>query len=138
VFDLMVNMLEERLSTLPTNISLYKYHLNSMGGKHLFCKGLPLKCTRNFLTFANTTAIAYRKNLEAPDNFSPICNNSCVCKRQKITSIILVPLLLRHYLCTVPPFYACPLYKCHRKSECTRGILHQKRPFSPTYSTTNN
>jgi len=42
--------------------------------------------TRNFLTFANTTAIAYRKNLEAPGNFSPICNSSCVCKRQKITS----------------------------------------------------
>jgi len=36
-------MLEERLSTLPTNISLY--HLHSMGGKHLFCEGLPLKCT---------------------------------------------------------------------------------------------
>ena len=42
--------------------------------------------TRNFLTFANTTDIAYRKNLEAPGNFSPICNSSCVCKRQKITS----------------------------------------------------
>ena len=27
------------------------------------------KCTRNFLTFANTTAIAYRQNLEAPVNF---------------------------------------------------------------------
>ena len=39
----MVNMLEERLSTLPTNISLY--HLHSMGGNHLFCEGLPLKCT---------------------------------------------------------------------------------------------
>jgi len=25
--------------------------------------------TRNFLTFANTTAIAYRQNLEAPVNF---------------------------------------------------------------------
>jgi len=47
-----------------------------------------LRYTRNFLTFANTTAIAYRKNLEAPGNFSPICNSSCVCKRQKITSIV--------------------------------------------------
>jgi len=28
-------------------------------------------------------------------------------------------------------------YKCHRKSECTRGVLHQKQPISPTYSTTN-
>ena len=27
--------------------------------------------TRNFLTFANTTAIAYRQNLEAPGNFRP-------------------------------------------------------------------
>ena len=29
------------------------------------------RCTRNFLTFANTTAIAYRQNLEAPGNFRP-------------------------------------------------------------------
>ena len=28
-----------------------------------------LLSTRNFLTFANTTAIAYRQNLEAPVNF---------------------------------------------------------------------
>jgi len=39
----LVNMLEERLSTLPTNISFY--HLHSMGRKHLFCQCLPLKCT---------------------------------------------------------------------------------------------
>ena len=29
----------------------------------------PTTSTRNFLTFANTTAIAYRQNLEAPVNF---------------------------------------------------------------------
>jgi len=44
--------------------------------------------TRNFLTFANTTAIAYRQNLAAPVNFSPLCNSSCVRKRQKITSTV--------------------------------------------------
>ena len=31
------------------------------------------------------------KNLEAPTDFSPICNSSCVHKRQKITSTRVYP-----------------------------------------------
>jgi len=41
---------------------------------------------RNFLIFANTTAIAYSEDFEAPGYFLPICNGGCVRKRQKITS----------------------------------------------------
>jgi len=42
--------------------------------------------TGKFLMFASTTAIVYQ-TLEAPGNFSHICNNSWVRKRQKLTSI---------------------------------------------------
>ena len=42
--------------------------------------------TRNFLTFVNTTAIAYHRNPEALVDFLPIWNSGCVHKRQKITS----------------------------------------------------
>ncbi|RPA89580.1 hypothetical protein L873DRAFT_622002 [Choiromyces venosus 120613-1] len=35
--------------------------------------------TRNFLTFVNTTAIAYRRNLEAPAHFLPMCNTGSSC-----------------------------------------------------------
>jgi len=31
----------------------------------------------------------------------------------------------------------CISYMCHRKSECTGAILHQKRPISHTYSSTD-
>jgi len=34
--------------------------------------------TRNFLTFVNTTAIAYHQNHEALTDFLPICNSSRV------------------------------------------------------------
>ena len=30
------------------------------------------------MTFVNTSAIAYRQNHEAPINFLPVCNSSCV------------------------------------------------------------
>ena len=33
------------------------------------------------------TAIACYRNIEVPGNFLPICNSSCVRKRQKITSM---------------------------------------------------
>ena len=42
--------------------------------------------TRNFLTFVNTTAIAYHQNHETLTDCLPICNRSRVYKRQKITS----------------------------------------------------
>jgi len=48
------------------------------------------RCTRNFLTFVNTTAIAYHQNHDALTDFLPICNSSRVYKRQKITSTVLV------------------------------------------------
>jgi len=47
-------------------------------------------CTRNFLTFVNTTAIGYHRNPEAQTDFLPTCNNSCVYKRQKITSTVVL------------------------------------------------
>jgi len=43
--------------------------------------------TRNFLTFANTAAIAYGREIARSLNILVACNNSRVCKRQKITSI---------------------------------------------------
>ena len=49
--------------------------------------------TCNFLTFVHTTAIAYHQNHEALIDFLPICNSSCVHKRQKITSMI-------HWICS--------------------------------------
>jgi len=42
--------------------------------------------TRNFLTFANTTAIAYGRKVARSLKIFAVCNSSRVCKRQKITS----------------------------------------------------
>ena len=53
----------------------------------IFWWALCKTCTCNFLTFANMTAIACHRNIEVPGNFLPICNSSCVRKRQKITSM---------------------------------------------------
>jgi len=43
-------------------------------------------CTRDFLPFMNTTAIAYHQNREVLTDFLPVCISRCVHKRQKITS----------------------------------------------------
>jgi len=53
--------------------------------------------TRNFLTFVNTTAIAYGQKPAAPADFLPICNSSRVYKRQKITSTIQILPPSEHY-----------------------------------------
>ena len=42
--------------------------------------------TRNVLTFVNTTTIACHQNPEALANSLPVCNSSCIHKRQDITS----------------------------------------------------
>ncbi|RPB04031.1 hypothetical protein L873DRAFT_45850 [Choiromyces venosus 120613-1] len=42
--------------------------------------------TRNFLTFVNTTAIAYGQKIGRSLKILMVCNSSCVHKRQKITS----------------------------------------------------
>ena len=56
------------------------------------CTSRAQHCTRNFLTFVNTTAIACYQNIAAPGNFLPVCNSSRVYKRQKITSTDCRPL----------------------------------------------
>jgi len=61
--------------------------------------------TRNFLTFANTTAIAYHQNLAALGTFLPVCNSSCVRKHQKIT--------------TIPNLHTRVLTSLHSSSYCT-------------------
>ena len=48
-----------------------------------------LVCTRNFLTFANTTAIAYGRKAARSLKIFAVCNSGRVCKRQKITSSLL-------------------------------------------------
>ena len=45
--------------------------------------------TRNVLTFLNTTTIAYQ-NHAAPEYFLPVCNSSCVHKRQDTPSTVQV------------------------------------------------
>jgi len=45
-----------------------------------------VKCTRNFLTFVNTTAIAYGQKNDQSLRILVACNSSRVYKRQKITS----------------------------------------------------
>jgi len=42
--------------------------------------------TRNFLTFVNTTAIAYGQKIARSSNILVACNSGRVYKRQKITS----------------------------------------------------
>ena len=42
--------------------------------------------TRNFLTFVNTTAIAYGQKIARSLKILVLCNSSRVYKRQKITS----------------------------------------------------
>ncbi|RPA89339.1 hypothetical protein L873DRAFT_1822990 [Choiromyces venosus 120613-1] len=57
-------------------------------------KRIPLTCssvlasltTRNFLTFVNTTAIAYGQKTGRSPKISVVRNSSCAHKRQKITS----------------------------------------------------
>jgi len=44
------------------------------------------RSTRNFLTFVNTTAIAYGQKIARSLKILVLCNNSRVYKRQKITS----------------------------------------------------
>jgi len=46
----------------------------------------PHVITRNFLTFANTTAIAYGRKVARSLKIFAVCNSGRVCKRQKITS----------------------------------------------------
>ena len=43
-------------------------------------------CTRNFLTFVNTTAIAYGQKMGQSLRILVVCNSSRVYKRQKIMS----------------------------------------------------
>ena len=69
-------------------------------GKHLGqkrrCKApqpppvAPVTTTRNFLTFVNTTAIAYGQKIAQSLKILVLCNSSRVYKRQKITSIEVV------------------------------------------------
>ena len=47
--------------------------------------------------FANTTAIAYHQSLAALGTLSPVCNSSCVRKRQKITSTLTIYSLKARY-----------------------------------------
>ena len=42
--------------------------------------------TRKRMTFVNIAAIAYRRNHEAPADFLPACNSSCVHKRYVFAS----------------------------------------------------
>jgi len=49
---------------------------------------LSLSHTRNFLTFANTAAIASGQEIARSLNILVACNSSRVCKRQKITSSV--------------------------------------------------
>jgi len=42
--------------------------------------------TRKRMTFVNTTAIACYQNYEAPVDFLPVCNSSCVHKRHGFAS----------------------------------------------------
>jgi len=99
---------------------------------------LAYRVTRNLLTFANTTAIAYRKDLEAPGNFSPICSSSCVRKRQKITSIypliepeLFHPLIVPYggYRMMMCRYIYCGSLSNHTISLVTRPSL----PHSPSF-----
>jgi len=56
-----------------------------------------LETTRNFLTFVNTTAIAYGQGISRSRRFLPICNSSRVYKRRKITSTVQPPVHLFMY-----------------------------------------
>ena len=47
--------------------------------------------TRKRTTFVNTTAIAYRQNHEAPADFLPVYNSSCVHKRHAFASTDVLP-----------------------------------------------
>ena len=47
---------------------------------------------RNFLTFVNTTAIAYRQKVGQSLSLLVVCNGSRVYKCQKITSAGIMPL----------------------------------------------
>jgi len=54
---------------------------------HILLLEFSQDCTRNFLTFVNTTAIAYGQKISRSRGFLPIYNSGRVYKRQKITSI---------------------------------------------------
>ena len=51
----------------------------------------------NFLALAKTTAITYHQNIAAPGNFSPVCNSSCIRKRQEITSMLKEKKFREHF-----------------------------------------
>ncbi|KAG0130218.1 hypothetical protein HOY82DRAFT_383988 [Tuber indicum] len=74
-----------------------------------FCAVL-YSSTRNFLTFVNTTAIAYGQKICRSLRILVVCNSSCVHKRQKITSILRLfphanPIRTRGCLRIVDPDY---------------------------------
>jgi len=71
-------------------------------------RSLPRVCTRNFLTFVNTTAIAYGQKIDKSLRILVSCNSSCVHKRQKITSRDARPLSLGNPM--LPLLFALNLF----------------------------
>ena len=67
-----------------------------------------VNCARKGMTFVNTTAIAYYQNHEAPADFLPVCNSSCV--HAFASRLLFAPIISSSFIITQNP----PTHTHHR------------------------
>ena len=81
------------------------------------CSTMCCASTRNFLTFVNTTAIAYGQKIAQSLKILVLCNSSRVYKRQEITSTVVSSAILgltSVYPCFLGTEMIGRLYRIHK------------------------